>query len=37
MIIIVLELSYAKNIGIRRVIQSGNPETRKKLYMIWQP
>ena len=28
---VVLVLSYAKNIGIRRAISSGNPETYKKL------
>ena len=33
---ILLVLSYAKNIGIRRAISSGNPETYKKLDMIWQ-
>ena len=32
-----LVLSYAKNIGIRRAISSGNPENLKKLEMIWLP
>ena len=32
-----LVLSYAKNIGIRRAISSGNPENLKKLEIIWQP
>ena len=29
-----LILSYVKNIGIRRIISSGNPE---ELEIIWQP
>ena len=30
----ILELSYAKNIGIRRAISSGNPD---ELDVTWQP
>ena len=31
---LVLVLSYAKNIGIKRAISSGNPEHFKKLVML---